>query len=97
MSNRPLWLRGFNRVERAVGGPLEAVIRSEAFLTAVTVAKRTHAGVGNSAGHVSRRALHVLNLPAHSDVRRLGDQLARMDRQMRTIAKRLEDQDSERR
>ena len=39
---------------------------------------------------VSKRGLHLLNLPAGTDIRRLREQLARMDRRLLQISKELE-------
>ena len=37
--------------------------------------------------------LHVLNVPASSDVKRLREQLARVERQLGRLAKEIEDRD----
>ncbi len=39
---------------------------------------------------VSKRGLHLLNLPAGTDIRRVREQLARMDRRLLQISKELE-------
>jgi hypothetical protein len=88
---RPLWRRAFDLGERAVGAPLEALVRSEAFCDALTVSTRTRRGAMARMERYSRRALHLLNLPAGSDVRRVNDQLVRIDRDVRALAKQLED------
>jgi polyhydroxyalkanoate synthesis regulator phasin len=40
---------------------------------------------------VSRRLLHLLNLPAGSDIRRLREQIARLERQVVALSKDLDD------
>jgi hypothetical protein len=70
--------------------PLEALVRTEAFLDAVTLSTRAQRGAAARLERVSRRALHLLNLPAGSDMRRVNDQLARLDRHVLALTKQLE-------
>ena len=84
--DQPLWLRAVLRVERAVGKPVESAVRSEKYFDLVTKTTRIRRKAGGAAEGVSRRALHVLNLPAGSDIRRVRQQLARMERQIDQLA-----------
>jgi hypothetical protein len=86
----PLWLKLVLRVERAVGGPVEAAVRSDAYFDVVAELNRNSRRLTDAVEGVSRRGLHLLNLPAGSDVRRLREQLARMDRRLLQISKELE-------
>ena len=81
-ANQPLWLRVVLRVERAVGEPIEAAVRSETYFDLISTTTRVRRKVGGTAEGVSRRCLHLLNLPAGSDIRRLRQQLARMERRL---------------
>ena len=76
----PLWLKLVLRVERAVGSPVEAAVRSDTYFDVVTDAVES----------VSKRGLHLLNLPAGTDIRRVREQLASMDRRLLQISKELE-------
>ena len=87
--NRPLWRKAFNRIERGVGGPLETAVRSDVFFEVVARTTRARGTVGGGLEALSRRWLHLLNLPAGSDIRRLREQLARMDRRLLTVTKEL--------
>jgi hypothetical protein len=80
--DQPLWLRGVLRVERAIGKPVEKAVRSERYFDVVTKTTRVRRKAVGAAEGVSRRALHLLNLPAGSDIRRVRQQLARMERQI---------------
>jgi hypothetical protein len=86
----PLWRRTFDLVERGVGVPLEAAVRSDLYFDALAVATRVRKGAGAHVERLSRRGLHLLNLPAGSDMRRLNDQLARLDRRVLSLSKQLE-------
>ena len=81
-ANQPLWLRVVLRVERAVGEPIEAAVRSETYFDLISTTTRIRRKVEGTAEGVSRRCLHLLNLPAGSDIRRLRQQLARMERRL---------------
>ena len=83
MSNdKPLWLRTVLRVERAVGGPVESVVRSDTYFDTVAKVSRVRRKAIDTVEGVSRRGLHLLNLPAGTDVRRMREQLSRLERRL---------------
>jgi hypothetical protein len=89
-SRRPLWRLVFDGVERGVAAPLETVVRSEPFFDALAISTRARRAAAGHLERLSRRGLHALNLPAGSDIRRLNDQLARVDRRIVAMSKQLE-------
>ncbi len=92
----PLWLKLVLRVERAVGGPVEAAVHSNAYFDAVAELNRAQRRLTDAVESVSKRGLHLLNLPAGTDIRRVREQLARMDRRLVQITKELEELERER-
>ncbi len=86
----PLWLRLVLRAERAIGVPVEAAVRSDPYFDAVAELNKARARVSGAVEGVSRRGWHLLNLPAGSDLCRLREQLARMDRRLVQVTKELE-------
>src|SRR4051794_39698817 len=86
----PLWLNVVLRAERAVGRRVEAAVHSDTYFDLVTELNRGTRRLTGAAESVSKRGLHLLNLPAGTDVRRLREQLARMDRRLLQISKELE-------
>jgi hypothetical protein len=93
MSAKPLWLRAVHRVERAIGEPVEAAVRTETYfdlMSTVTRTKRTAKGV---VAGVSTRALHLVNLPAGTDVKRMREQLARMERRLNQLTEQVEERE----
>ena len=94
--SRPLWLRAVHRLERAIGEPIEAAVRTDAYFDVVAHATRARSLATGAAEGVSRRCLHVLNLPAGTDVRRLREQLARMERRLQALTDELEAADGRR-
>jgi hypothetical protein len=85
-ANQPLWLRVVLKVERTVGEPIEAAVRSDTYFDLVSTTTRVRRKVGGAAEGVSRRCLHLLNLPAGSDIRRVRQQLARMERRLNELS-----------
>ena len=90
-AGRPLWLRAVLRLERAIGEPIEAATRSDAYFDVVAHATRARARTRGAAEEISRRCLHLLNLPAGTDVRRVREQLARMERRMAALSDEIAD------
>jgi hypothetical protein len=88
-SGPPLWLKAVHKLERAIGGPVEAVVRSDAYFDTVARATRARSWAVGAAEGVSRRGLHLLNLPAGTDVRRVREQLARMERRLDALTDEL--------
>jgi hypothetical protein len=89
-SAAPLWLRLVLRAERAIGRPVEAAVRSDAYFDVVAELNKAAARMSGAAETASRRGWHLLNLPAGSDVRGLREQMARMDRRIVRLGKELE-------
>jgi hypothetical protein len=79
---QPLWLTVVLRLERAIGEPVESAVRSDAYFDAVAHATRLRARAIGTVEGVSRRFLHLFNLPAGTDLRRVREQLGRMERRL---------------
>ena len=97
MSNGPLWLKVVHRLERAVGEPVESAVRSDAYFDVVSVVTRVTGKAKGTAESLSRRGLHLLNLPAGSDVSRMREQLHRMERRLNQLSENVEELDEPRR
>jgi hypothetical protein len=93
MSAKPLWLRAVHRLERAVGEPVEAAVRTDAYFDLMTLTMRTTGGAKRAVAGLSTRGLHLLNLPAGTDVRRMREQLARMERQLNQVSEHVAELD----
>ena len=85
----PLWRRGFDRLERMIGEPLEVVAHSDAFFEGIARARRTQEALEGLAEGLSRRSLHLFGVPSRSEIRHLREQLAHVERQLRAISKQL--------
>ena len=88
-SGPPLWLQAVYRLERAIGGPIESAVHSDTYFDVVSQANRARARAIGAVEGVSRRGLHLLNLPAGTDIRRVREQLARMERRLNAVTDEL--------
>jgi hypothetical protein len=96
-SNSPLWLKAIHRIERAVGKPIEAAVRTDTYFDLVTKATRATSQARRTVVGTSTRVLHLLNLPADSDVRRMREQLSRMERRLNQLSEDVSELDGNRR
>jgi hypothetical protein len=87
----PLWLTLILRVERAVGARVEGAVHSDAYFDVVAQLSRAKRQLTDAIESVSKRGVHLLNLPAGTDIRRVREQLARMERRLLQISKELEE------
>jgi hypothetical protein len=94
-SNQPLWLKTVHRLERKIGGPVESVVRSDTYFDTVAKASKARRKVGNLVEGVSRRGLHLLNLPAGTDIRRMREQLSRLERRLDQLSYDVADLDED--
>ena len=85
-ANQPLWLRAVLKLERAIGEPVESAVRSDTYFDLVSKTTKVSRKAKGAAEGVSRRCLHVLNLPAGSDIKRVRQQLARMERRLNQLS-----------
>jgi polyhydroxyalkanoate synthesis regulator phasin len=92
-TERPLWRKGFDAVERPVARRLETLVQGEQFLDVLAVATHVQRRLSRRLERAQRRLLHIGNLPARTDVARLSEQVARLERQLRDVSKRLEDEE----
>jgi hypothetical protein len=90
--SQPMWRQAFDRIERTVGPKLEELVRTEQFAIAVGLASRANRTVQRETERASRRVLHFWNLPSGSDISRIMSQLAEVQRQVRELSHRIEEQ-----
>jgi hypothetical protein len=88
----PIWLKAVLRLERLVGTRVEAAVHSDTYFDLVTHVHRSQERLGTAVEEVSARLIHLANLPAGTDIRRVRAQLARMERTLVDVSKQLEDQ-----
>ena len=95
-ANQPLWLSAVHRLERAIGEPVESAVRIGHVLRRRDQDQR--ASRRKARGHRRRglaARLHLLNLPAGTDIRRMREQLARMERRLNQLSDEVAEVDRE--
>ena len=88
--SRPVWRKGYDTVEGAVGPRLTALVRSDGFAIAVGLVSRTGQVVRSRSERATRRFLHFWNLPARSDVRRVLNEIGTLQHQVRELTEQLD-------
>ena len=87
----PLWLTLVLRTERIVGSRVEDAVHSDAFFDLVAELNRVNGRLTGMVESVSKRIWHLVNLPAGTDIRRVREQLTRMERRMVELSKELDE------
>lgn len=85
------WLDLVLRLERAVGSQVEQVVRSDAYFELNAQLTRHRKRAAKLVQGVQEEWLHIFNLPASTDIRRLREQLARLEREVADLTLELAD------
>lgn len=88
---QPLWLKVVTKLERVIGEQVENVVRGDTYFDLVAEARRNQTRVAHAVEGFSTHWLHLLNVPASTDIRRMGEQLNHMERRLTEVTKELED------
>ncbi len=80
----------FDAFEQAAGPQLEQYVRTEQFADAAASMSRFQAEVQRRTAEAMGQAWHAWNIPAASDVQRLSEQVASLERRVRELSKQLE-------
>lgn len=92
MTERPLWRRLYDDVERAVAPQVEGLVRSDGFAEATAFVTKAQSAVRDQIQGATTRVWHLFNLPTATDVQRLRGQMGALDREVRRLSLRLEQQ-----
>lgn len=79
MARRSPLRNAFDRAERLVGEPLEAGVNTDLFLDLMAFAVRAGATLNAISEGLSAGMLHRFNLPSHSDVVELRNEVLRLE------------------
>lgn len=93
--DRPAWRQGFDAIEAAVAPRLEGLVKSEQFQIAAGLVSAAQRDAQRRAERTMRRALHLWNLPAGSDVTRILNELGKLQRDVRELARRVDERREE--
>src|SRR3954452_22473417 len=90
--NQPGWRRAFDAVEGRVAKPVEDAVQTDAFADVVALSFRLRRRLQREVERQTRRALHLVNLPAATDVNRLSAHLAELQQHTRALEHRLDEE-----
>jgi len=91
MAEQPAWWRrAFDTVEGAVAPRLESLVRTDEYAWVAATVTWAQASVRHRLADTSAAVWHLVNLPAGSDVARLRAQIGALDREVRRLTLRLE-------
>jgi hypothetical protein len=83
------WRQGFRAWERAVGRPLEELVRTEGFADALAGWVRGQGELRQQLDDLSERWLHAWNLPTAGDVRALREQVQALEAEVRSLRREV--------
>ena len=86
----PLWRQAFDAVDRRIAGPVEGAVKTDTFSDAVAIGVRLQRRAQKEIERRTRRVLHLVNVPAATDVKRVSEQIAALQRQVRALQRELE-------
>lgn len=89
VGDEPLWKAPLRLIHQRLVPAINDFTRSEEFAALTAIRHRSTNVVGRYLERTSRRALHLANLPAASDVNRLLTEIAKLEREVRTLRKQL--------
>jgi hypothetical protein len=87
---RSWWRRLYDGAEGAVAPPLEALVRTGEFARVTATLTWARATARHGLADASAAAWHLVNLPAGSDLAHLRSQVGALDREVRRLTLRLE-------
>jgi hypothetical protein len=86
----PMWRRAFDAVEEPARKRLEAAVGTAEFARVMMAALQAWTVLGKTGRAASTRLLHLANLPAHADLRRLSRQLGALEGKVDKIGAEFE-------
>jgi hypothetical protein len=89
--DRPLWRQLFDAAERTIGSPLEAQFETPEFMAFVATMTRVQRAGTRVIEEMAAMSLHMLGLPALTDIRELSKSLTRLERRVRNLQEQFED------
>ena len=85
------WLDAILKLERTVGTRVETVLRSDAYFELVAQATRARNRLAGAVEGAQEEWLHLFNLPAATDLRRLREQVSRLERELEALTNEIGD------
>jgi hypothetical protein len=86
VKDKPLWRRTYDAIDTTLAPRMTTLVHSSQFASATAAAAATRRRVGGQVDAITALVLHLLNLPARSDIDRLRRQIGMLDREVRRLS-----------
>lgn len=93
--SEPLWKKAFDAVEKQSGPALTKLLARPDVIEAMTLAMAVRKRAIDDLGQLIRRNLHSVNLPSGTDVQKVSNQIAGLERQIRLLNRRIDELQSD--
>jgi hypothetical protein len=87
----PWWKKVFDAAEQRAAPPLGRALSNPNVIEAITLTMAVQRRASEDLAEFVRRQLHLANLPAGTDVQKVSNQIASLERQIRLLNRRLDD------
>ena len=87
----PMWRRAFDAVEQPARQKIEAAVGTQEFARVAMTLLSAWTTVGKTGRAATTRMLHVANIPAYTDLRRISRQLGALEGKVDKLAADLEE------
>jgi hypothetical protein len=84
------WVSAFRQVEGVVAKPLERFVQSDPAIDAMVRLLALQNDARRAAERTLGASLHVFNIPALTDIRRLSQQVAHLERRVRELSREVD-------
>ena len=92
----PLWKKAFDAAESRASPVLTKVFANPTVVETMRVATAVQRRASDDLSSFIRRNLHTVNLPSGTDVQKVSNQVASLERQLRVLNRRLDGLQDER-
>jgi TolA-binding protein len=86
----PLWKKAFDAAEKQAGPMIGKALSNPKVIDAITLTMAVERRAREDLAEFVRRQLHMANLPAGTDVQKVSNQIANLERQIRQLNRRLD-------
>lgn len=86
----PLWRQVYDGIERQLSPAADSLVGSQAFGSVLGLGMRSRRAVSEQIGRVTGGVLHLLNLPAATDVSRILREIGALNKQIRILQVEIE-------
>jgi len=91
----PLWKKAYDSLEKQAGPALSDFLSKPEVVEAITLGMAIQRRARDDLGDVIRRGLHTVNLPSGTDVRKVSNQIAGLEREIRQLSRQVEELQAE--